>query len=166
MKQSTISGTKGQVEDFASLAKEIGYVKARQHLKRLAVQGHQDKIAEVDKLEMSKKAPYRLKASIELSATLGEPLLENPIVLLLYAHNIHFSNHFSVYSQDKMMEAAARKIVPKAGQTQQEAEQEFSVETFLKQSLNTNELMISHMKIGSLPLNMGDTLFLQVSVIC
>lgn len=80
MKQSSVHGASSKVEDFASLAKEMGYVKARQHLKRIAVQAHQLKIAEVDKSEMVKKAPHRLKASIELSATLGAPTVENPIV--------------------------------------------------------------------------------------
>lgn len=80
MKKSSVGGTGPKVEDFASLAKEMGYVKARQHLKRLAVQAHQVKIASVDKEAMVKKAPQRLKASIELSATLGAPTVENPIV--------------------------------------------------------------------------------------
>jgi Leucine-rich repeat (LRR) protein len=143
MKKSNISGAKAKTEDFASLAKEVGYVKARQHLKRLAVQAHQKKIVAVDGQEMLKKAPQRLKACIELSATLGAPSLENPI--------------------DKMVEAAARKVVPKKGETQDDAEKNFAIETCMRQSLLTNELSISHMKIGSLPLNMGDTLFLQLS---
>lgn len=62
-----------------------------------------------------------------------------------------------------MVEAAARKIVPNVGETQEQADQAFSIETCLRQSLLSNELSISHMKIGSLPLQMGDTLFLQVS---
>lgn len=61
-----------------------------------------------------------------------------------------------------MVEAAARKVVPKNGQTQEQAEHEFSIETCLRQSLLSNELSISHMKIGSLPLSMGETIFLQV----
>lgn len=61
-----------------------------------------------------------------------------------------------------MVEAAARKIVPKDGETQEQAEQAFSVETCLRQSLLSNELSISHMKIGCLPLTMGETIFLQV----
>ena len=60
------------------------------------------------------------------------------------------------------MEAAARKVVPKDGETHEQAEQAFSIETCLRQSLLSNELSISHMKIGSLPLHMGETLFLQV----
>lgn len=85
MKQSSVNSVSPKTEDFAALAKELGYVKARQHLKRLAVQSHQLKIAEVDKTEMVKKAPHRLKASIELSATLGAPTVENPIVCTITA---------------------------------------------------------------------------------
>ena len=62
-----------------------------------------------------------------------------------------------------MVEAAARKIVPKEGETKEQAELAYSIETCLRQSILSNELSISHMKIGSLPLNMGDTIFLQVS---
>ena len=63
-----------------------------------------------------------------------------------------------------MVEAAARKVAPKEGETQEQAELAFSIETCLRQSLLTNDLSISHMKIGSLPVMMGDTLFLQVRV--
>lgn len=48
-------------------------------------------------------------------------------------------------------------------QTVEQAEKDFSIETCLKQSLLNCNLSVSHMKIGSLPLSMGDTLFLQFS---
>jgi Leucine-rich repeat (LRR) protein len=140
-KQETLPELHG--DGFSALVREMGYVKARQHLRRTAVAAHQNKIASSDTKAVTKKAPLRLKASIELSATLGQPSIENPI--------------------EKMVDTAARKVAQKEGETIEQAELGIAVETSMRRSLLTLELSISHMKIGSLPLNLGDTLFLQLS---
>ncbi len=63
MKQSTVAGARSNKDElnFAALAKEIGYVKARQQLKKIAVQAHQVKVSAIDATALEKKASLRLK---------------------------------------------------------------------------------------------------------
>ena len=59
--------------DFAEVAKEHGYLKARQMLKQSAIAVHQNSIAKVDDSLQDSKRPARLKEAIRLSNTLGAP---------------------------------------------------------------------------------------------
>ena len=59
--------------DFAEVAKDVGYLKARQMLKQAAVAVHQNSITKVDDSLQDSKKPARLKEAIRLSNTLGAP---------------------------------------------------------------------------------------------
>lgn len=80
-------------KDFVSLSKEIGYIRARQLLKQVSVQRHQDKINNVDEKKMNEYRPARLKAAVHLSMTYGSPDMETDIVNYI----ILFYNYFSYF---------------------------------------------------------------------
>jgi hypothetical protein len=65
--------------DFQAVAKEVGYIKARQLLKQHTVQQHQKAIEDADHVLMQSKAPLRLKEAIRISSTLGKPNTDSAI---------------------------------------------------------------------------------------
>eukprot|EP00602_Paraphysomonas_sp_CaronLab_P006141 CAMPEP_0185022112 /NCGR_PEP_ID=MMETSP1103-20130426/4839_1 /TAXON_ID=36769 /ORGANISM="Paraphysomonas bandaiensis, Strain Caron Lab Isolate" /LENGTH=1362 /DNA_ID=CAMNT_0027554057 /DNA_START=11 /DNA_END=4100 /DNA_ORIENTATION=+ len=134
--------------DFNNLAKEVGYIRARQMFKQQAVRVHQQKINGSDKKTLAALRPERLKATIELSMTYGSPSIENEI--------------------DKMMECAQRPgaVIDKAGKTAEEIKQinrEFDGDLSVRRSLMNEELIISQMDMDHFPVGMGDTICLQLS---
>jgi AAA15 family ATPase/GTPase len=66
--------------DFITLAKEVGYIKARQIIKQVTVKSHQKKIDNSDEKVMASLRGERLKDAIQMSLTLGAPTVESEIV--------------------------------------------------------------------------------------
>jgi hypothetical protein len=80
-KPNTLHKPATNVKSFEALVKEVGYVKARQLYKQVAIQQHQAEVKIKDDAEVAAKRPDRLHALTILSLTLGEPKIENEIVL-------------------------------------------------------------------------------------
>lgn len=74
--------------DFIALAKEVGYIKARQIIKQVSVKSHQKKIDSSDEKAMAVLRPERLKNAIDMSLTLGAPTVESEIVNNSFVINI------------------------------------------------------------------------------
>lgn len=129
--------------DFQSLVKEVGYIKARQMLKQLSVRSHQMTIQEADQKLIDSQRAQRLKSTIALSLTIGNPVIENDV--------------------DKMAEAAAaarkndNKILSKEEQIAVDCE------LALKRSRLNQELMLAQLQTDQLPAGLGDTLSIQMN---
>ena len=65
--------------DFGTVAKEVGYVKARQLRRQFVVQQHQKEVEDKDAVNAASRAPLRLKEAIRISATLGGPSTQSAI---------------------------------------------------------------------------------------
>lgn len=70
-------------KNFETLVKEMGYVKARQLYKQVAIQKHEAEIKTKDAQEMAARKPERLASLTKLSLTIGSPVIENELVMNL-----------------------------------------------------------------------------------
>lgn len=131
--------------NFPAAIKEHGYVKARQMLKQMDVHKHQEEITKLDADLYKAKEPLRLKEAIKLSYALGEPSSESVVDKILLASN------------------SANETVIASGKSRDELIRDFDVDVAVRRSLIADDmsLIIPQMQIESLPLALGDTLFLQ-----
>ena len=129
--------------DFQSLVKEVGYIKARQMLKQLSVRTHQKTIQEADQNLINSLRPQRLKATIALSMTYGNPVIENDV--------------------DKMAEAAAAARQNDDQVLSKEEQIAVDCELALKRSRLNQELMLAQLQTDQLPAGLGDTISIQMN---
>mmetsp|Transcript_35485 Transcript_35485/g.66233 ORF Transcript_35485/g.66233 Transcript_35485/m.66233 type:complete len:1350 (-) Transcript_35485:239-4288(-) len=127
--------------DFQTLVKEVGYIKARQMLKQLSTRTHQKSIQIADQNVIDSLRPQRLKSTIELSLTIGDPVIENDV--------------------DKMAEAAA---AAKQGDTALSKEDKIAqdAELAVKRSRLNQELMLAQLQTDQLPAGLGDTISIMM----
>ena len=128
--------------DFAALVKEVGYIRARQVLKQKSVKSHQMEVQQADLDLIASLQPQRLKTAIELSMTVGNPVIENDV--------------------DKMAEAARE-----AKENDQEKTKEEQIaadcELAVKRSRLNQELMLAQLQSDQLPAGLGDTISIQMN---
>ena len=131
-------------KDFMTSVHEVGYVKARQFLKRSDVSKHLAKVKESDKKQMSSFRNDRMKELIRLSNTTGMPSSETAIDKILSKTN---KRPYSRYE----------------GQSLEDQEREFDNDIALSRCLINALLQIPQQGLENLPMGLGDTLFLQVA---
>ena len=138
---TTIKAPINDAMDFQTLVKQVGYIKARQMLKQLSTRTHQKSIQVADQQLIDSFRPQRLKSTIELSLTIGNPIIENAV--------------------DKMAEAAEAtknddQVLSKEDQIAKDAE------LALKRSRLNQELMLAQLQTDQLPAGLGDTISIQM----
>lgn len=155
--------------DFQKLAKEHGYVKARQLLQQATVKAQQNKIKDVEAEINAARQPLRLKEAIRIGNTFGNHNSSSMLDKIMNANQkIFLNDDTKQYILDKHMKEvhnpkAAQSIIaqlPKGNQGQQ-----FLTDETVRQSLrsDTNELLIPNRDVDMLPCGLGDTLHLQLS---
>ena len=129
--------------DFKACVAEMGYVKAREHLKKIQINSHLKIIDTADSKAIVSRRNERLKEAIRLSNTLGEPDSESAI--------------------DKIMEASNRPIPAfLKSKSAEYISQYMDNDTSLRRAMITRDLTIANSGIDQIPSGLGDTLFLQV----
>lgn len=144
--------------DFGKAINEHGILKARQMLKQTSILSHQADIDKIDAESYKSRENLRLKQAIKLSRTLGGPSEESVIDKLVNAA-ITEQNAKSIYGH---LPVNAPKDLPKSEVI--EPPRDLDVEIAVKRSLiaDDGELMIPQFGIDSLPITLGDTLFVQI----
>jgi Leucine-rich repeat (LRR) protein len=152
-----------QSSDFGELVKAHGYVKARQLLKRVAVEKHQSNISEKERAIHKFHEPQRIRESTLLSTTSGNiasyPVLDK---LLLGNRALH---NFEADADD-----SSRLSLKLIQQIQKHEETKISKDNFLSsheiqyslQPHSNLNLLISNQSISHLPIELCDTMYLQL----
>lgn len=129
--------------DFKEEVKKMGYVKARQLMKKLQIKDRLASIKEKEDSNVVIRRAQRLAEAIKLSDALGEPNAEQPI--------------------DKIITSTNRRVPHATSMTQEEYDIMVDNDTAVRRSILSRDLTIAQGGIDTLPDGLGDTLFLQMT---
>lgn len=149
--------------DFGDLVKTHGYVKARQLLKRVAVEKHQSNISEKERQIHKSHEPQRIRESTLLSTTSGH-IASYPVLEKLLLGNRALQN-FEIKK-----DSSSALSIDLLQQIQKHDERKISKDNFLSSheiqySLlphSNFNLLISNQSISHLPIELCDTMYLQL----
>lgn len=159
--------------DFAALANEHGYVKARQELQRVSIKSQQ-KTIEVAESELNvANHPLRIKEARRLGTTFGNLRSDSMLERILKTNSnvlITDDNHLSILNMLKnsgisLLPGESKKMValPKGKADQDSITEDHVIRHAMTSA--TGELLFPNVDADAVPLELGDTLALQLAYV-